>query len=219
MDKWYTRKETAIWSWVTLLGAIVLLTQVVLAGRTSGAEAVEPAFSVERTAPLSAAPTPARRIDHSVAVTELLVDAIIQIESAGNPRCVGSAGERGLMQIKSGTWRQTSASVFGKAVPFDRAFDPAMNRRIGSAYLSDLHRFLVKHREQWKGDERSLLLAAYNAGPNALKRAGFNVTRLSSHTQSYVERASALHDMYLASLDKGDNGLQLTLAIHARQDS
>ena len=66
----------------------------------------------------------------------LLVDAIIQIESNGDAQKVGRHGERGLMQIKSGTWRDMTTRLFGAPISFDQAFDPALNRRVGTAYLA-----------------------------------------------------------------------------------
>lgn len=127
----------------------------------------------------------------------LLVDAIIQIESNGDARMVGRHGERGLMQIKAGTWRDMTVRLFGKALPFDRAFDPALNRRIGTAYLAFLQERILPRQAEWKSDERALLLAAYNAGPGRLVRSRFDLARMPSQTRDYVARASALHDAYL----------------------
>lgn len=133
-----------------------------------------------------------------VAAANLLVEAIIQVESAGNPWKRGRAGERGLMQIKPATWRETTHRLYGVVLPFDRAFDPEMNVRVGRAYLAELQRFLWAHRTEWQSDERELLLACYNIGPNRVARAGFNVRRLPAKVRDYVERATALHEMYLA---------------------
>jgi len=130
--------------------------------------------------------------------SESLVDAIIQIESGGDVRAVGKAGERGLMQIKERTWREVTEHLFGHSLPFSRAFDADMNRQVGKAYLADIQGFLYTHRDEWQADERSLLLACYNAGPGRVKQAGFDITRIPSFTQGYVERAIALHDFYLA---------------------
>ena len=127
----------------------------------------------------------------------LLVDAIIQIESNGDALKVGNHGERGLMQLKSGTWRDMTTRLFGKPLPFDRAFDPALNRRVGTAYLAFLQERILPRKTEWKSDERSLLLAAYNAGPGRLFESGFNLARMPDQTQDYVERASALHNTYL----------------------
>lgn len=126
-----------------------------------------------------------------------LVDAIVQIESGGNARMVGRHGERGLMQIKADTWRDMTLRLFGKPRPFDQAFDPALNRRVGTAYLAWLQESLLSCQAEWKADERTLLLAAYNAGPGRLRQSGFDLAGMPSQTQDYVERASALHDGYL----------------------
>ncbi len=133
-------------------------------------------------------------------MAELLVESIIQIESGGNARMVGHHGERGLMQIKAGTWRDMTARLFGSPLPFDQAFDPAMNRRVGTAYLSFLQERMLPRQADWKTDERSLLLAAYNAGPGRLNRSGFDLGRMPRQTRDYVERASALHDAFLRDM-------------------
>ncbi|MCC5846622.1 MAG: lytic transglycosylase domain-containing protein [Verrucomicrobia bacterium] len=130
-------------------------------------------------------------------ITDLLVEAIVQIESAGNPTLVGGVGERGLMQIREGTWREVTRRHYGQAIPFDRAFEPELNRRVGRLYLGDLQAFLYRHRDEWSADMRSLLFAAYNAGPRRVKNGGFTLSTLPAQTQSYVRRASALHDWYL----------------------
>ena len=129
-----------------------------------------------------------------------LVDAIIQIESQGDARMVGRHGERGLMQLKSGTWRDMTTRLFGTPLSFDRAFEPDLNRRVGVAYLAFLQESILPRQAEWKSDERALLLAAYNAGPGRLRRSGFDLDRMPAQTQDYVERASALHDVYLGEL-------------------
>lgn len=129
-----------------------------------------------------------------------LVDAIIQIESNGDALKVGRHGERGLMQLKAGTWRDMTIRLFGKPRPFDQAFDPSLNRRVGVAYLAFLQESILPRQTEWKSDERSLLLAAYNAGPGRLRQSGFDLARMPDQTQDYVERASALHDAYVGDM-------------------
>lgn len=131
-------------------------------------------------------------------VADCLVEAVIQIESGGKSQKVGRAGERGVMQIKHETWKQVTCGLFGRALPFDQAFDPKVNRRVGKAYLAKLQIFLKVNKSRWRSDERSLLLACYNAGPTRVIEAGFNTESLSSSTRSYVERATAMHEYYLA---------------------
>lgn len=129
-----------------------------------------------------------------------LVDAIIQVESNGDPRKVGRHGERGLMQIKAGTWRDMTIRLFGAPRPFDEAFDPVLNRRVGTAYLAFLQERLLPRQAEWRADERALLLAAYNAGPGRLRAAGYDLARMPGTTRDYVERASALHDAFVQTL-------------------
>jgi len=129
--------------------------------------------------------------------TDLLVEVVIQIESQGNPDMVGGVGERGLMQIMESTWKEVTARHFEEAIPFDRAFEPELNRQVGRLYLGDLQAFLYRHREAWNSDLRSLLLASYNAGPERVRQNGFDVKRLPKPVQSYAKRGSALHDWFL----------------------
>lgn len=169
-----------------LLGAALLLPMGVGAIRATRTPALA-GFS---------APAPAEAVGAEQNAVRL-VDAIVQIESNGNPRMVGRHGERGLMQIQAGTWRDMTARLFGRPLPFDQAFDPDLNRRVGTAYLAFLQERILPRQAEWKSDERALLLAAYNAGPGRLRVAGFDVDRMPSQTRDYVERASALHDTYV----------------------
>lgn len=130
--------------------------------------------------------------------SHLLIEAIIQIESSGQPGTVGQAGERGLMQIKRQTWAEICPAVYGRTLSFDLAFDPCINRCVGAAYLEYLQDFIGKHRPDRPEDERELLLACYNAGPERVRAAGFSLKFLPKTTQDYVRRAGTLHDHYLS---------------------
>jgi hypothetical protein len=141
-------------------------------------------------------PGPQHTLDSAEAAA-WLVEAVIQVESQGDPTKVGGVGERGLMQIRESTWREVTERHFDATIPFARAFEPDLNRQVGRLYLGDLQRFLYRHQDQWKADLRSLLLASYNAGPERVRSAGFDLRRLPEVVQSYASRASALHDWYL----------------------
>jgi len=130
-------------------------------------------------------------------VANLLVESVVMIESGGNAKTVGSKGERGLMQIMEATWRETTREQFGREISFKRAFEPELNRQVGTAYLAHIHQFIQANRDKWQSDERSLLLACYNAGPQRVAKAGFSLRKLPASTQDYVARASALHDSFL----------------------
>jgi soluble lytic murein transglycosylase-like protein len=99
-----------------------------------------------------------------------LVHAVIQAESAYNPRAVSVKGAMGLMQLMPET-----AEKYGVL----DAFNPAQNIRAGVAYLKSL---LVKYSENVE-----LALAAYNAGPGAVKKYGGTVPPYRE-TRKYVEK-------------------------------
>jgi len=81
-----------------------------------------------------------------------LVQALMEVESGGDPSAVSPKGAQGLMQIMPQT---------GKGLNLGDPFDPSANIEAGSRYLS----------QQLKafGDLR-LALAAYNAGPEAVRK-------------------------------------------------
>jgi len=98
-----------------------------------------------------------------------LVRAVIQAESAFNPRAVSHKGAMGLMQLMPAT-----ARAYDVLDPFN----PAENIRAGVAYLKSL---LVKF-----GENLELALAAYNAGPTAVSRYG-DIPPYRE-TQNYVKK-------------------------------
>ncbi len=91
------------------------------------------------------------------ALNPQVVAALIHTESAGNPRAVSRKGARGLMQLMPAT-----AERFGAHV--EKLNDPKENLEAGIRYLS----WLI---EQFPND-LSKVLAAYNAGENAVWRYG-----------------------------------------------
>ena len=99
-----------------------------------------------------------------------LVRALIQAESAFNPRAVSPKGARGLMQLMPAT-----AAEHAVADPFN----PAENIRAGVKYLKQL-------LDSYDG-KVELALAAYNAGPGAVKKYGGKVPPYRE-TQNYVAR-------------------------------
>ncbi|MEM9011862.1 MAG: lytic transglycosylase domain-containing protein [Pseudomonadota bacterium] len=88
-------------------------------------------------------------------VSEALLLAVISIESRGQTDAVSSAGAQGLMQLMPATARR-----FDVADPFD----PGANIAGGARYLDWL-------LDTFDADP-ILALAGYNAGENAVRRAG-----------------------------------------------
>ncbi len=101
-------------------------------------------------------------------IDPVLIRAMIQVESGFEPRAVSHAGAQGLMQIMPGT-----QSYLGLEDPFD----PDANVEAGIRYLSSL-------LERFHSLE--LALAAYNAGPSRVERAG-GIPHFKE-TREYVQR-------------------------------
>lgn len=117
------------------------------------------------------------RIAKKYAVDPALVRAVIHAESAFNAKAVSNKGAQGLMQLMPGT-----ASDLG----VKNAMDASQNIEGGVKYLAYL-------LNQFDGDIK-LATAAYNAGPNAVKK--YNGIPPYSETKVYVERVGILHNRY-----------------------
>ncbi len=127
---------------------------------------------------------------------DTLATAIADIESGGRANAVGLAGERGLMQIKSTTWRETSLRIFNRPVPYLRAFEPRMNLLIGQAYLEHIGDVLLAEQDHFQDDYLPLLVASYNNGPERIVSLNYSLTGLSEERKDYVQRVLNLHQVY-----------------------
>jgi soluble lytic murein transglycosylase-like protein len=103
-------------------------------------------------------------------VETALVHAVITAESGYNPRAVSRAGAQGIMQLMPDTARR-----FG----VQNSFDAQQNIHGGVKYLRELLTMFNGNRE--------LALAAYNAGENAVIRAGNRIPPYAE-TMHYVPK-------------------------------
>ena len=91
-----------------------------------------------------------------------LVLGVVRQESAFNARAVSSSDARGLMQLLPSTGREVYQRIGLEAFRDDLLFDPQLNVRLGTQYLSRLtdthHGNLIP------------ALAAYNAGPGRVRQ-------------------------------------------------
>ncbi len=110
-----------------------------------------------------------------------LISAVIVVESGYNPNAVSKKGARGLMQLMPETAKRFSAGDI---------LNPRDNVLAGAKYL----RFLLDLFR----DDIELALAAYNAGENAVIRAGYHVPAYAE-TQSYVPMVMAHYRRLSAS--------------------
>ncbi len=113
--------------------------------------------------------------EHSV--SEPLLRALIHTESAFNPKAVSSKGAKGLMQLMD-----FNARKFGAKNPFS----PMQNVKAGTKLLAQLLR-------KYSGD-KSLALAAYNAGEQAVSK--YNGIPPYKETKNYVKRVLSLEKKY-----------------------
>jgi len=105
-----------------------------------------------------------------------LVKAVIKAESNYNPRALSSKGAQGMMQLIPETAREM------KVVD---PFDPEDNIRGGTRYLRKMLDLF--------NDNTDLALAAYNAGPGAVRQHGGIPPY--TETRNYIQRVKRfLHD-------------------------
>jgi soluble lytic murein transglycosylase-like protein len=119
------------------------------------------------------------RISHASrrhGVDEALLAAVLTAESNFNPYAVSPKGARGAMQIMPATGKELGLRDF---------FDPEANLDAGANYLAALLR---------EFPDAKLALAAYNAGPAAVRRHGGIPPY--EETRNYVARVLALFSRY-----------------------
>ena len=136
--------------------------------RTRAREAFRRAPDAENHRAWAIAYPPAYRTEVERYATEAgvpadLVQALMREESALDPRIVSPAGALGLTQLMLPTAQQVASRMkLARPTRADLLAQPALNIRIGTRYLAEL----VKRHD----GEVALALAAYNAGPAAVKR-------------------------------------------------
>jgi soluble lytic murein transglycosylase-like protein len=123
---------------------------------------------------------PPDEIDKAAALYKIpaeLIRAVIAVESAGDTSAVSHRGAIGLMQLMP----KTAGSMY-----VEDPVDPRQNIQGGTRYLRTL-------ANEFKGD-MMLVLAAYNAGPEAVRKYG-GVPPFEE-TRGYVRKVMAYYAEY-----------------------
>jgi len=121
--------------------------------------------------------------------------AIIEIESAGDPRAVSRAGCRGLCQISRATWDECCRRL-GVTWSFDRdAFQPSENTIVGNFYMNTR----IPEMLEYYGipDWYAMRIGAYNWGIGNLRAAWRRygddwVAHAPRETRDYIDRYVAI---------------------------
>ncbi len=127
----------------------------------------------------------ARHIQNAAKVTRLdaaLIHAVIAAESGYNPFARSRKGAVGLMQLMPETARRYGVT---------NRLDPAQNISGGARYLRDLVRMF--------NNDVQLAVAAYNAGENAVLRAGNRIPPFQE-TMTYVPRVMSYYRRYRTTM-------------------
>ncbi len=177
--------QADVYAWRDASGRLVLSDRPTAKAASVASYAVRGNDAIRTTRPDSIAAPVDRGELHAIvdrhagehAISPDLVRAVIQVESAWNPRAVSSKGALGLMQLMPKT-----AAELGVVNPFD----PAQNIRAGVIYLRRL-------LDRYKGNAE-LALAAYNAGPGAVDKYGKTIPPYRE-TQAYVRKIKSVTEV------------------------
>jgi hypothetical protein len=117
---------------------------------------------------------------HRFAIPQAWIQAVMRVESAGDPRAMSPKGAAGLMQIMPSTWDALRVR-YGLGTDVRDVHDNIM---AGAAYL----------REMFDRYGSPGFLAAYNAGPGRYEEYLSNGRPLPAETVAYVGKLTPLLD-------------------------
>ena len=115
------------------------------------------------------------------------VQAKILVESHGNPEAVSSIGAKGLMQIMPSTW-----SDYDSANYWENVFNPEKNILVSLKHLKKIDEYLQENFPGYSSlpnrEKQDKISAVYNAGITKMRKANWDVSKMSEETQNHVEK-------------------------------
>lgn len=124
-----------------------------------------------------------QEVARQIGLDAQLMVALIAAESGFDPRAVSPKGAIGLMQLMPGTAERYGVRADNSTSQRERLMQPETNVRTGALFLRDLLLMFPGRID--------LVLAAYNAGPGAVMRAGLRIPDYPE-TQNYVRTVTEL---------------------------
>ena len=124
-------------------------------------------------------------------IDPVLLLALIQAESAGNPQAVSRVGALGLAQLMPPTALELRPDL---QIPF-QLYDPETNIELGAEYLATVISWSRDHFTHASEEEVvNFALAAYNAGWSRVRRA--NGIPNIRETRNYVQRVNWYYEQF-----------------------
>lgn len=133
-------------------------------------------------------------------ITPALIAAQIEVESQWNPHAVSHAGAQGLTQFMPATWQGYGVDADGDGIkdPFNE-YDSVAAQANFDCFLVDTVKRNIENGV-YSGDVIELVLASYNAGPNAIARNGGPLTH-NAENNAYATKVFEALPKYEGALN------------------
>ncbi len=124
------------------------------------------------------------------AVTPGQVEAVIQVESSGNPNAIGRLGERGLLQFFPAAWADTTLWRARQGLPTYGYGTWSTDAGVGREYATSWLTYLEDRLTTALGRKPTIgeVYAAHQLGFAGFKSKGFDLRRCPAITRIVVAR-------------------------------
>ena len=124
------------------------------------------------------------------AITPGQVEAVIQVESSGNPKAIGRLGERGLLQFFPAAWADTTLWRARHGLPTYGYSTWSTDAGVGREYATSWLTYLEERLTTALGRKPTIgeIYAAHQLGFAGFKSKGFDLRRCPAITRIVVAR-------------------------------